>query len=412
MEQLPVELARLIMRHATATDHWDTIVFDGPLDSKCAERRRVDARQMDSSRRTKLALVGVSRAWRYIANEFLYEHLEVDPCRDLTSLVNALSKSDATGRLNASYTRRLDLFDIYRWDDDHEPADDGFPVIALLRLCDHLSILRVLGLWEVREKGVDSIITTLAQTCPHSLRKLEFHPQIEPMAMMQRLRLSSLQELSQRCPRLESIKVWMRDVPVIPQEPVFHLHHLSALDVFLGNTSILGNHGISKFLLELAQVDLPDLRHFIVEGDRRACPAQVGLAEFLARHASSLQTLHLQPNMHPSDILTIFEAAVNVREVMFSASETLPPPTNIAGPHPHLERLIIALSFPVLLDMVFWDNLLTDVRRKDVFPSLHTICLVNEGRYGPEDERQWTEFRNTCAALNIQITNMQECLDS
>ena len=174
VQRVPTEIWRSILRHATHVplymdEEWDHDPKDHIWEGSGSVAIGLIMRaKMTVSRQTKLAILLVSRVWKELGIEFLYESIEIPGVYDKINRLLEVVRQSANGSYlgHGWWMKRIDctlvgLRTFYN------------QVLGLLSLCHRIEIFSLSGKQPVRFSISNRLMEILHNRFHHSLRRLE-----------------------------------------------------------------------------------------------------------------------------------------------------------------------------------------------------------------------------------------------
>ncbi|KAI5122392.1 hypothetical protein M0805_002943 [Coniferiporia weirii] len=278
--KLPIELWREIFVHATKVAGGYDTSFMSPFEfSDITDGYTVFLKRLSANHRTKQTLCLVSKRWRAIARELMFEYLFLQDTYDWTRLADGLEVSkrmdgERGGHGAGWYVRRLEV-STHSWNDAL-----GAAAARVIRCCPNLRVVTVGALDE--SGGVPAeLIRAVFETCPRALRSVDWTCDLGPA---QTALMFSLLPRAQKmqafflCVQHDVSASIKQALDTLKQIRLPHMHSLEVVSPDIDPSVVL---------TLMASWDLPVLRQVVLCGQIDLCDAHT----FFAAHGPKLRTL-------------------------------------------------------------------------------------------------------------------------
>ncbi|KAH8109135.1 hypothetical protein DFH11DRAFT_974052 [Phellopilus nigrolimitatus] len=277
--KLPIELWREIFVHATKVAGGYDTSFNSPFEfSDITDGHNAFLKRLSTNHRTKQILCLVSRQWRAIAQELIFEYLFLQDTYDWTKLADGLEDSirhdvERGGHGAGWYVRRLEISTLC-W-----TKALGSAAARVVRCCPNLRVLTV-GAFEESDGVPAELVAAVFETCPRALRSLDWTCDLGLAQTVQMFRL---------LPRVSSLQSFFmcvqHDLDAILKElktlERVELPYLHTLELVSPDTDP------SDVLTVMESWRLPSIRQVVLCGQAELEHASA----FFATHGPQLHTL-------------------------------------------------------------------------------------------------------------------------
>ncbi|OCB88489.1 hypothetical protein A7U60_g4397 [Sanghuangporus baumii] len=171
--RLPTELWREIFVHATRVVGGYDTSYESPFEkSEISNGYAYFLRQLKENHRTKQALCLVSKTWRALAFDLIFEYLFLQEAYDWSKLAEALEESKLKQRGRGGhgmgwYCKRIEIY-THSW-----TQELGVAAARVVRCCPNLRVLAVGALEETGGVPVE-LIQAVFESCPGAIRSLDW----------------------------------------------------------------------------------------------------------------------------------------------------------------------------------------------------------------------------------------------
>ncbi|THH01192.1 hypothetical protein EW145_g6960, partial [Phellinidium pouzarii] len=316
--KLPTELWKEIFIHATEVEGGYDTSYMSPFEfSDIVDGYNVFLKQLSVNHRTKQTLCLVSKRWRAIAQELIFEYLFLQDTYDWTKLADGLEESkridvEHGGHGAGWYVKRLEVSTM-SWNEAL-----GSAAARVIRCCPNLRVVTV-GAFEEYGGVPAELVRAVFETCPRNLRSLDWTCDLGPAQTA--LMLSLLPRAEQLhalflCVQHDISNSIIKRLEGLKQKRLPHMHTLEVLSP---------DNDPSVVLTLMASWELPALRQLVLCGQTDLDDART----FFAAHGPKLQTLEFDYAGEPEEPVgsdppdrgpgMLFARCPNLKEVVLHA---------------------------------------------------------------------------------------------
>ncbi|EJD00420.1 uncharacterized protein FOMMEDRAFT_148220 [Fomitiporia mediterranea MF3/22] len=329
--RLPVELWRMIFVFATRVVGGYDTSYASPFDvSDITNGYGVFLKELKASHRTKETLCLVSRSWRKLARELIFEYLFLQDSYDWAMLAEALEESrqaDAARRGHGAgwYVRRIEI-NTQCW-----TQEKGVAAARVIRCCPNLRVLTVGAFEEIGSVPME-LITAIFESCPHAIRSLDWTCDIGPEQMIEmfcRMPITANLQSLFMCVQQD---ITLGQLSKLKAAGPISLPHLHTIEL------VSPDFDPSVILTLMADFDLPSLRQIVLCGQDDLADAHL----FFTAHGPKLTTLEFDFAGEPN-----VESPTTIPPPTYPTSDNLPErgPEMLLTRCPNLKELVLQVHW-------------------------------------------------------------------